>query len=196
MLGIDGYRGTRFPEWVGDPSYHNLTELYVFDCRNCCILPPLGQLPFLKKLTMSGMSMLETIGSEFFKNDNSFSETPFPSLECLEFSNMPCWEVWHHPHWSNASFSVLKSLVICGCPKLLGDLPSHLPALDKIQIEECDQFASSLPRASAIRKLKICESNKLVLRELPLSLEALRIQGREVAESVFEAITINLPNSL
>jgi hypothetical protein len=108
MLRLFGYRGTRLPEWVGDPSYHNLTELYVFDCRNCCILPPLGQLPSLKKLTMSGMSMLETIGSEFFKNDNSSSETPFPSLECLEFSYMPCWEVWHHPNGSNASLPALK----------------------------------------------------------------------------------------
>lgn len=46
-LGIHGYRGTRFPEWVGDPSYHNLVRLFLTGCSNCCIIPPLGQLiPF------------------------------------------------------------------------------------------------------------------------------------------------------
>nr|AHB64353.1 NBS-LRR protein [Cicer arietinum] len=62
---ICGYRGTRFPEWVGDPSYQNLTELYLSDCDNCCILPPLGQLRSLKELRISEMSMLQTIGSEY-----------------------------------------------------------------------------------------------------------------------------------
>jgi hypothetical protein len=115
-LGIDGYRGTRFPEWVGNPSYHNITWLSLSFCQNCCMLPPLGQLRSLKKLKIYGMSMLETIQSEFFENDGSFSETYFPSLECLEFDKMPCWEVWHHPHESYASFPVLKSLVIRDCP--------------------------------------------------------------------------------
>ncbi|RHN58016.1 putative P-loop containing nucleoside triphosphate hydrolase, leucine-rich repeat domain, L [Medicago truncatula] len=109
-LGIDGYRGTRFPEWVGDPSYHNLTKLSLSHCQNCCILPPLGQLRSLKKLVIYRMSMLKIIGSEFFKIGDSFSETPFPSLECLVFSNMPCWEMWQHPEDSYDSFPVLKSL--------------------------------------------------------------------------------------
>ncbi|XP_004485725.1 putative disease resistance RPP13-like protein 1 isoform X2 [Cicer arietinum] len=192
-VSIWGYRGTRFPEWIGDPSYQNLTKLSLSDCHNCCILPPLGQLRSLKDLSIKIMSMLQTIGSEY---GDSFSGILFPTLERLEFDDMPCWEVWHHPHDSNAYFPVLKSLVIRGCPLLRGDLPSHLPALETIQIEQCDKFAFSLPRALAIRKLVIRENNKVVLRELPLSLEEIEIHGREATESFFEVIAITLPISL
>ncbi|KAK2447350.1 putative disease resistance protein [Trifolium repens] len=192
-LDVRGYRGTIFPEWVGSSSYHNLIELFLYGCQNCCILPPLGQLSSLKKLTMGRMSMLETIGYEY---GDSFSGTLFPSLECLEFNKMPCWEMWHHSHESEGSFPVLKSLKIIDCPKLEGDLPSHLPMLETIKIQRCNQLGSSLPRAFSIRELHILESNKVALHELPLSLKVLKIQGTEVIESVFEAIAITLPTSL
>jgi hypothetical protein len=137
--------------------------------------------------------MLETIGSEY---GDSFSGTLFPSLEVLEFYNMPCWKMWHHSHESGVSFPALKSLEIIDCPRLEGDLPSHLPVLEKFKIERCNRLGSTLPRAPAIRKLCLFESNKVALHELPLSLEELRIQGREVIESVFEATAITLPSSL
>jgi Leucine-rich repeat (LRR) protein len=192
-LDVHRYRGTKFPEWVGNSSYHNLTELYLIDCWNCCILPPLGQLSSLKKLTMRRMSMLETIGYEY---GDTFSGTFFPSLECLEFKDMPSWKMWHHSHESEGSYPVLKSLEILDCPKLEGNLPSHLPNLGSIKIQRCNQLGSSLPKAFSIRKLHIFESNKVALHELPLSLEELRIQGSEVTESVFKAIAITPPTSL
>ncbi|XP_058771524.1 putative disease resistance RPP13-like protein 1 [Vicia villosa] len=188
-LYIRGYRGTRFPEWIGDPSYHNLTEISLNCCHNCCILPPLGQLRSLKDLKIYEMSMMETIGSEY---GDSFSGILFPSLERLEFSKMPCWEVWHHSHESDGSFPVLKSLVIVDCPRLHGGLPSHLPVVETIKIERCNQLDSSFPRAPAIREFCTIGSNKIGLHELPISLEELRIQGREMTESVFEAIAISL----
>jgi hypothetical protein len=192
-LDVHSYRGTRFPEWVGDPSYHNLTELYLSDCLNCCILPPLGQLSSLKTLMVRRMSMLETIGYEY---GDSFSGKLFPALEYLEFDDMPCWEMWHHSHDPDDSFPVLKTLRIIDCPRLKGDLPSHLPMLETIRIQRCNQLGSSLPNAFSIRKLNIFESNKVVLHELPLSLEVLQIRGMEIIESVFEAIAITLPTSL
>lgn len=80
--------------------------------------------------------------------------------------------------------------------RLWGDLPSHLPIWETIQIEQCSQLASSLPRAPAIRKLVIVIAiYKIELHEIPPSLEELRIQGREMME-VFEAITITPPISL
>lgn len=97
--------------------------------------------------------MLRTIESEFYKNGDSISETPFASLEHLEIREMSCLEMWHHPHKSDAYFSVLKCLVITDCPKLRGDLPTHLPALETIEIERCNQLASSLPKAPSIFKL-------------------------------------------
>ncbi|KAK2447345.1 hypothetical protein QL285_006712 [Trifolium repens] len=194
MLRLFGYRGTRFPEWVGNYSYHNLTKLYLIDCRNCCILPPLGQLSSLKKLTMRRMNMLETIGYEY---GDSFAGTPlFPSLEFLEFADMPCWEMWHHSNDLDDSFPLLKSIVIFDCPRLKGDLPSHLPMLETVKIERCSQLVSSLPKTFSIRELNILESNKVALHELPLSLKVLIIEGTQVIESVFEAIAITPTTSL
>ncbi|XP_058754768.1 putative disease resistance RPP13-like protein 1 isoform X2 [Vicia villosa] len=192
-LDIHGYRGTLFPEWVGHPSYQNLSKVFLSDCLNCCILPSLGQLYSLKDLTISEMNMLETIGSEY---DDTFSGTYFPSLEYLQFVKMSCWKVWHHPPESNAYFPVLKSIVINDCPILHGDLPSYLPALETIHIEGCNQLVSSLPRAPAICNLSIFERNKVALNELPLSLEQIFVGGREVTESVFEAIANTPPISL
>ncbi|GAU23577.1 hypothetical protein TSUD_385650 [Trifolium subterraneum] len=192
-LNVNGYRGTKFPEWVGNSPYHNLTELCLFDCSNCCILPTLGQLSSLKTLSMRRMSMLEIIGYEY---GDSFPGTLFPSLEYLEFREMSCWEMWHHSHDPDNSFPVLKILEIIDCPRLNGDLPFHLPMLKTIKIERCNKLGSSLPKAFSIRELKIFKSNKVALHELPLSLEVLRIQGTEVIESVFEAIAITLPTSL
>ena len=160
-------------------------------------MPPLlGQIRSLKNLTIGGMSMLKTIEPEFFKNSDYSSDKPFPSLENLMFDNISSWEVWHHPHESYASFPILKSLVITNCPRLRENLPTHLPALVTIEIEGCDQLASSLPRAPSIHRLVIHESNKVALRKLPLSLKELRIKGREKTESIFEAMKITLPTSL
>jgi len=86
---------------------------------------------------------VKTIGSEFFKKDDSFPKTPFPSLEYLVFMYMP---------------------------KLQRELPTYLPALEEIEIERCNQLASSLATAPGIHKIHICGSNKVFLQELQTSL--------------------------
>ncbi|KAL7203589.1 hypothetical protein ACSBR2_016787 [Camellia fascicularis] len=58
-LHIEGYLGTRFPTWIGDPLFSNMADLSLDNCRNCEFLPPLGQLPSLKKLYIRGMSALK-----------------------------------------------------------------------------------------------------------------------------------------
>ncbi|KAK2393615.1 putative disease resistance protein [Trifolium repens] len=131
-LDIVRYMGMIFPEWVGDPSYNNLTELCLSECKNCCIFPPIGQLPSLKKLKIKEMPMLRTIGCPY-----GTGTLFFPSLESLEFKNMSCWEKWYHPQESNDYFPVLKSLVIHYCPKLQGLLPTCLPAVETIEIMYC-----------------------------------------------------------
>jgi len=70
-LGIHGYRGTRYPEWVGDPSYHNLVRLFLTGCSNCCIIPPLGQLQTLK---YSQIYLKSVINLAFFIDINSALE--------------------------------------------------------------------------------------------------------------------------
>ncbi|QHO51879.1 Putative disease resistance RPP13-like protein [Arachis hypogaea] len=64
-LAIDGYRNTIFPDWVGHFSYQNMTRVSLVYCKNCCMLPSLGQMPSLKSLWIQGFDKLERIGDEF-----------------------------------------------------------------------------------------------------------------------------------
>ncbi|RYR75196.1 hypothetical protein Ahy_A02g009870 isoform A [Arachis hypogaea] len=54
-LAIDGYRNTIFPDWVGHSSYQNMTCVSLVYCKNCCMLPSLGQMPSLKSLWIQGL---------------------------------------------------------------------------------------------------------------------------------------------
>ncbi|XP_057744207.1 putative disease resistance protein At3g14460 [Arachis stenosperma] len=122
-LRMEGYKGERFPDWVGHCSYNNMTTVWLESCKNCCMLPSLGQLQCLKSLCISGFLELKCIGDEFYKNDSDHHSSPippFPSLEELVFHNMPCWEEWHVPH--PEAFPQLKILQIEGCPMFKGDM--------------------------------------------------------------------------
>ncbi|KAL4336397.1 hypothetical protein AHAS_Ahas12G0006100 [Arachis hypogaea] len=123
MLRISGYKGERFPDWVGHCSYNNITWVTLASCKNCCMLPSLGQLPSLGYLRIEGFDQLKRIGDEFYKSDGDHHSSPiapFPSLEELVFDNMPCWEKWHVP--DPEAFPQLKKLQIESCPMLNGDM--------------------------------------------------------------------------
>ncbi|MED6176487.1 hypothetical protein PIB30_088652 [Stylosanthes scabra] len=99
-LIIKEYKGTIFPNWVGHSSYNKMTRVSLESCNNCCMLPSLGLLPSLKKLRIQGFSKLVSVGMEFYKNEDYQHSSPiaaFPSLEELEFQDMPCWEEWYSP---------------------------------------------------------------------------------------------------
>lgn len=81
-LTISSYGGTRYPNWLGDPSFSNIFLINLFNCKHCSSLPPLGQLPSLKHLFIRGMDVVERVGSEFYGNASS-SVKSFTSLETL-----------------------------------------------------------------------------------------------------------------
>ncbi|MED6142465.1 hypothetical protein PIB30_113993, partial [Stylosanthes scabra] len=58
-LFIFGYRGTMLPDWIGQSSYHNMTFLVLRGCRNCWVVPSLGQLPSLMELKLEGFDMVK-----------------------------------------------------------------------------------------------------------------------------------------
>ncbi|KAL1367623.1 hypothetical protein AAHE18_02G064800 [Arachis hypogaea] len=68
-LRIWGYKGTIFPDWLGRCSYNNMTHVSLLSCKNCCMLPSLGQLPSLKSLLIRGLDQVRSIGEEFYKNE-------------------------------------------------------------------------------------------------------------------------------
>ncbi|XP_040995114.1 putative disease resistance RPP13-like protein 1 [Juglans microcarpa x Juglans regia] len=122
-LTIDYYSGEGFPDWIGRLT--SLSELNLFNCKYCSALPPLGQLPFLEKLWISGLHRVVNVGPEFYGNSSNSSMKPFGSLKFLRLENMLNLENWFHLGAENEveTFSQLEDLYIRNCPKLRGRLP-------------------------------------------------------------------------
>ncbi|XP_057741770.1 putative disease resistance protein At3g14460 [Arachis stenosperma] len=180
-LKIKGYKGTIFPDWLGHCSYENMTRVSLKSCKNCCMLPSLGQLPSLKSLSIEGLDQLRSIGEEFYKDegdDHSSHIAPFPSLETLVFDNMACWEVWHVSE--SETFPQLRRLEITDCPMLKEEMLNQL----------FFRIVSSLSDVSKVRKLRIGDHfMKRHTEAMSLDGDSLSIMGREsVMESALKAM--------
>ncbi|XP_052111932.1 putative disease resistance protein At3g14460 isoform X7 [Arachis duranensis] len=187
-LTIKGYKGTIFPDWLGNCSYNNMTSVSLESCNNCCMLPSLGQLPSLKALRIKGFGQLKCVDMEFYKGigDPSFHiAPPFPLLESLEFYNMPCWEEWHLP--DSKAFPQLKRLEIIDCPMLKGDM------LHQVFM----RIVSSSSDALKVRKLFINKYEAGWIPGLSLNGDTLSITGSEsvVESAINEMMSIkHLPS--
>ncbi|KAL5712771.1 hypothetical protein ACHQM5_014908 [Ranunculus cassubicifolius] len=118
-LTIDKYRGSVFPSWI--QSLEKLVDISLSYCSKCEDLPPLGHLLFLKRLIIYGMDSLKRINKEFYGISTSSSSEAavfFPSLEELEFWDMPNWEEWESLDHQQQVFPCLKKLELWNCPNL------------------------------------------------------------------------------
>ncbi|KAL6328726.1 hypothetical protein AAG906_003412 [Vitis piasezkii] len=208
-LTIQGYGGLRFPDWLGGPAMLmiNMVSLRLWRCKNVSAFPPLGQLPSLKHLYISGAEEVERVGAEFYGTDSSSTKPSFVSLKALSFQYMPKWKEWLCLGGQGGEFPRLKELYIQYCPKLIGDLPDHLPLLTKLEIEQCERLVAPLPRVPAIRELTTRNSGGVFLRspdrdfmrleslitsdisqwkELPPVLQKLSIENADCLESLLE----------
>ncbi|AES69651.2 putative P-loop containing nucleoside triphosphate hydrolase, leucine-rich repeat domain, L [Medicago truncatula] len=154
--------GTSFPSWLGNSSFSNMVSLRITNCEYCVILPPLGQLPSLKVLKICGMNMLETIGLEFYyvqiEDGSNSSFQPFPSLERINFDNMPNWNEWIPFEGIKCAFPQLRAMELHNCPELRGHLPSNLPCIEEIVIQGCSHLLETEPTLhwlSSIKNFKI-----------------------------------------
>lgn len=154
-LKMVSYGGDHFPSWLGRSSLFQLTTISLSNCRKCALLPPLGQLPFLKSLCIEEMHAINKIDHKFYGNG---SEEGFPKLETLELDgmsrvknwsgikagDMPCLRILtiiDFPELvSLPKLSCLKSLQILKitlCPKLRSFPEDGLPKLQSLKIIEC-----------------------------------------------------------
>ncbi|XP_021834726.1 putative disease resistance RPP13-like protein 1, partial [Prunus avium] len=149
-LIIRGYAGLEFSAWIGDRLFSTMVEVRLNKCENCKILPPLGQLPSLKRLYITGMTAVESVGPEFYGE----SSLPFPVLEDLKFVDMHNWKKWL-PFAQDQVFPFLKSLSIKNCPQLEGKVPENLDSLATLRIAECKELVISISNYKQIGRLWI-----------------------------------------
>uniref|UniRef100_A0A3Q7JPQ6 Disease resistance protein n=1 Tax=Solanum lycopersicum TaxID=4081 RepID=A0A3Q7JPQ6_SOLLC len=177
---IGGYRGTRFSNWLADPSFLQLAKLSLSDCKDCDSLPALGQLHCLKILYIRGMHGIREVTEEFY--GISSSKKPFNSLEKLLFEDMAEWKQWHV--LGIGEFPKLEKLSIIMCPKLMGKLPENLCCLTELSIsdtplfDEAQVFRSQFEGMKQIEELYIdgCHSvTSFPFSILPSSLKKINI---------------------
>ncbi|XP_062174614.1 putative disease resistance RPP13-like protein 1 [Alnus glutinosa] len=193
---IKSYSGKSFSDWVGHPSFSNVTSLYLERCTYCSSLPPLGQLPSLQNLSIVGLDEVVRVGHEFCGSSSS-SVKPFGALKVLRLAEMPKWEEWVSFGDENGggAFPQLERLSIWNCPKLIGELPVHLSSLSQLFIGNCPQLVAPLPLPPTIRELNLAECNEMFLKELPTGMEKLVIERFYALESLPKGM-INSNSSL
>ncbi|RHN66005.1 putative P-loop containing nucleoside triphosphate hydrolase, leucine-rich repeat domain, L [Medicago truncatula] len=187
-LTIEGYNGRSFPNWLTGCHLPNLVSLQLLSCGLCSHLPPLGQLPSLKELSISKCDGIKIIGEEI--HGNNLTHVPFLSLEVLKLEDMVNWEEW----FCREGFPLLKELTIRNCPKLKRALlPQHLPSLQKLELCDCKQLEVSVPKGDNIIELKMQRCDRILVNELPTSLKRLLLCDNRYTEFSVDQNLINFP---
>jgi hypothetical protein len=190
-LIINGYAGLRLSGWVS--SLLNLVDVEIFNCKWCQHIPPLDQLPSLKKLSLRNLRALKYIS-------NDGSDVSSLSLERLVLDRLPKLRGWwrmreaattehetHHHLPLYPSFPCLSHLIIKKCPMLSlmpvvaqGSETTHFPSspfsdLSKLMflsLEGLEQLESLpeewLQNLTSLEKLDIRKCCKLRIFMSPL----------------------------
>ncbi|XP_024931616.2 putative disease resistance protein At3g14460 [Ziziphus jujuba] len=193
QISIINYGGISFSDWVGDHSFSRLVYMSLSKCRKCCHLPPLGQLPSLKSLSIDGFDMVERIGDEFYTCGSSTVTKPFKSLEKLSFKFMPRWKEWSFV--DGEVFSQLKELHLMDCPSLTLNkacFPDSLPSLTCLYISKCQHqvvaslLSGQLPLLGSLYIGYCPELESFPERRLPINIHKIEIFGCQNLELFLE----------
>jgi Leucine-rich repeat (LRR) protein len=128
--------------WSPNGGFPHLLEFFILRCPKLEKLP-IRPSPSLKFISIEGMDNVKNIGPQFYGEGCS---QPFGSLEILQFKDMKEWENWR----PNGEFPHLSTLCITNCPKLLGELPNHLPSLKNVRIHGCQGLRYSISRKEEV----------------------------------------------
>ncbi|KAM5575311.1 disease resistance protein RPM1-like [Rosa sericea] len=133
-LQIQQYAGSRLPTWISNPCFAELIVLTLYRCKNCELLPSIGQLPMLKSLSIIEMNEVQEMNYQFLGKKNPVDQRfhAFSKLEILEVDIMLNLRVWKDVN--------------------IGDLPSLL----KLTVDSCPEL-TTLPSLSWHKSLKHLE---------------------------------------
>lgn len=180
-LVIWGFSGVRFPVWLGNQYMFRLSSLELKACPNCKELPSLGQLPYLKHLSINSLTSINYVGRMFsscddtnFRDHGSSTRRAFPLLETLKFTRMDSWEKWDEIE--PADFPRLQHLAIIKCNKLRG-LPK-LQALQNMRTKSCEHLLDlpSFPSPQCIKIEGFCSLRDILQALLFSHLEMIELQ--------------------
>ncbi|KAG1365165.1 putative disease resistance RPP13-like protein 1 [Cocos nucifera] len=202
MLNISWYGGSKFPEWVGNPSsFASLKDIVIIDCEKIrslplCIHDSLGKLDasisksMLERVSISGCRQLKSIGG--LHNLHSLEELKIsvcPQLLILSEEGLPsklqnlhiekCQRLTSLPGMQN--LTSLEALNIENCPQLQLLSEEGLPSnLKNLYINDCQQLTSlsGMQNLTSLRALTIerCPQLRLLSEEgLPSNLRNLDI---------------------
>ncbi|XP_038988790.1 putative disease resistance protein RGA4 [Phoenix dactylifera] len=191
LLTVWCYGGGSFPMWMMDSLLlQNVVEIHLGVCTRCQHLLPLWQLPSLKFLNLFNMHNVKHIcGSTIYSNASNGTVRAFPSLKTLALDTMQSLEKWSEFEGTaevTLVFPHLAELEIINCPNLktMPELPSlqslvmnrslttlsSLTSLLTLRIKYCDDLVYWPEGLKSLKKLSICDCNKLVgPSPLPLS---------------------------
>ncbi|CAL9053603.1 unnamed protein product, partial [Musa banksii] len=116
-LEIVSYMGKKLPSWMAckKENLWHLREIKLVNLKKCERLPPLGQLPGLETVEISGMDSISAVDDAFYGDCDGDT---FPRLETtLIFSVMPLLERWLKAKGEGDVFPVLGTLILIQCPK-------------------------------------------------------------------------------
>ncbi|XP_040993755.1 putative disease resistance protein RGA4 isoform X2 [Juglans microcarpa x Juglans regia] len=123
-LQLSGYKGAEFPSWLS--SLTNLVEFQLSKCEKLKCLPPLSELPSLKRLFLKYLEGIEYMSD----SDDEYTGTFFPSLEELQLYYCPNLKGWRREEPRLLpSFPCLSELSISGCTEL--DSMPTFPCLEE-----------------------------------------------------------------
>ncbi|XP_057732717.1 putative disease resistance protein RGA1 [Arachis stenosperma] len=157
LLTIEAYEGLQWPTWMQNNSAtHNLVSLRLDYCGTCGHLPPVGKLPFLKKLEVRRMDDVQ-----YIEEDGSYDGVeamPFPSLDYLLVEGLPNVERLLKRETTHM-FPSLSNLYIDNCPKL--QLPC-LPSVKFLAVLYCsNEQLQSISNLNGLNQLHFCVSDEV-----------------------------------
>jgi Leucine-rich repeat (LRR) protein len=168
-FGIEGYCSVGFPDWVMSITsncFPNLVKMTMWGLPNCKSLPPLGQLPNLREVTLWSMESLEEWDTSYLSGEDTVNElTEVHIFNCPKLRirpHLPSAASWYIVESDNVLVPQRESLSHIDCltagysavPLHRWGFLHHLLSLRHLTLAGCSDLMISPEISRALHSLK------------------------------------------